>query len=167
MSTFPALAPTTRTYTPGSVPYQTKQSTSGTQYGFRRGNRRISQTLELTFSHLTQANMLLIKDHYYDRDGTFDLFYLTAAIWGDYVTPPVNLISDFAWKYVSPPTITDVSYDRFDVAVTLETIPIDVGDVVFNAGLAAATPARTYILNGGLAAALPAREYVIGGLGAQ
>lgn len=167
MSTFPALAPATRTYTPGSVPYELKQSTAGSQSGFRRGNRRISQQLELSYNHLTEADMLLIKNHYYDRDGTFDIFFLSAEVWGDYVTPPVPLQGDFVWRYTSPPTITDVSYDRFDVEVGLETIPIDVGDLIYNAGLAAATPARTYILNGGLAAATPARDYIIGGLGAQ
>ena len=111
--------------------------------------------------------MLLIKDHYYDRDGTFDIFFLSEPIWGDYVTPPVPILDDQAWRYTTAPTITDVSYDRFDVAIELETIPIDTGDLIFNGGLAAATPARTYILNAGAAAATPARDYIVGGVGAQ
>jgi len=136
-------------------------SLSGFNSGFRRGNRRIGQKLNLIFTHLTQANMLLIKDHYIDRKGTFDIFFLSTEIWGDFDTPPVPLISDFAWRYASEPKITDVSYDRFTVDVELQTEPIDLSDLIIDGGLASATPARDYIVEGGLASATPVRTYVI------
>lgn len=166
MSTFPALAPTSRVYTPGGVPRNLQTSLSGVAVGFRRGNRRIGQTLDLTFAYLTQAQMNLIKDHYFDRKGTYDIFFLSSEIWGDYTTPPVPLISDFAWRYASEPQITDVSFDRFTVEVQLQTQPIDIGDLIFDGGLAAASPERSYILDGGLASASPARDYVVSPPGA-
>lgn len=166
MSTFPALAPTSRVYTPGGVPRNLQTSLSGVAVGFRRGNRRIGQTLDLTFAYLTQAQMNLIKDHYFDRKGTYDIFFLSSEIWGDYTTPPVPLISDFAWRYASEPQITDVSFDRFTVEVQLQTQPIDIGDLIFDGGLAAASPERSYILDGGLAPASPARDYVVSPPGA-
>lgn len=166
MSTFPALAPTSRVYTPGGVPRNLQTSLSGVAVGFRRGNRRIGQTLDLTFAYLTQAQMNLIKDHYFDRKGTYDIFFLSSEIWGDYTTPPVPLISDFAWRYASEPQITDVSFDRFTVEVQLQTQPIDIGDLIFDGGLAAASPERSYILDGGLASASPARDYVVSSPGA-
>lgn len=161
MSTFPALAPTTRVYTLGDLPIARQQSLSGVQVGFRRGNRRIGQTLSLSFAYLTEDDMNLIKDHYFDRQGSYDIFYLSPEIWGDYESPPVPLLSDFAWRYASEPSIQDVSYDRFTVEVELQTIPIDTGDLVFDALQASASPARTYILDAGGAATTPARDYLI------
>ena len=168
MSLFPALAPTARVYTPGDIPSSFQRSLSGATTGFRRGNRRADQTLQLTFSHLVESDMDLIKDHYFDRKGTFEIFFLPGEIWGDYAaTPPVALVDNFAWRYASSPQITDVSFDRFTVEVELRTIAIDTGDLVFDGLTASATPARSYILDAGAAAATPARDYIISPTGAS
>lgn len=166
MSNFPAISPSARVYSPGGVPVNLQTSLSGLVSGFRRGNRRVGQTLDLTFAHLTQAQMNLIKDHYFDREGSYDIFFLSAEIWGDLINPPVPLISDFAWRYASEPRITDVSFDRFTIEIQLQTEPIDTGDLIFDAGLAGASPARTYILDAGGAAVSPARDYTISPQGA-
>ena len=168
MSLFPSLAPTARVYSPGDIPSSMQQSLSGVTSGFRRGNRRFDQTLQLTFSHLVESDMDLIKDHFFDRKGTFDIFFLPSEVWADYSgTPPVALIDNFAWRYASSPVITDVSYDRFTVEVELRTIAIDTGDLIFDGLTASATPARTYTLNAGAASATPARDYVISPTGAS
>jgi hypothetical protein len=167
MSTFPSLAPNTRLYTPGNLPAAIQTSLSGMATGFRRGNRRIAQTLSMSFEYLTEDNMALIKDHYIDRNGTFDIFFLPAEIWGDFVTPPIPLLSDFAWRYLSEVSITDTSFDRFSVNVELESVPINTGDLVFDAGAASATPDRMYLLDAGAAAATPARDYTISPSGAS
>jgi hypothetical protein len=161
MSTFPAIRPTTRLYVPGNVPSAFASSLSGRTIGFRRGNRRIGQSLSLSFEYLSETEMLKIKDHYIGQNGTFEIFFLSAEIWADHASPPVLLLSDYAWKYNAPPVIDDVSFERFSVSVELGTEPIDTGDLVINGGLAFATPSRDYIVNGGLAAATPAREYII------
>jgi hypothetical protein len=167
MSTFPALVPSTRTFTPGDVPNVKQVSLSGMTSGFRRGNRRIAQGLSLSFQRLTQVQLDLITAHYVDRQGSFDVFYLSPEVWSGYTTPPVPLLSDFAWQYAGPPSITDSSCGRWEVEVELETIPIDTGDLVLDGGLASATPSRDYIVNGGFAAATPAREYIINPGGAR
>jgi hypothetical protein len=161
MSTFPAIRPTTRLYVPGNAPSAFANSLSGRAIGFRRGNRRIGQSLSLSFEHLAEADMLKIKNHYVGQDGTFEIFFLSPEIWADHVSPPIPLISDYAWKYTAAPVIADVSFDRFSISVELGTEPIDIGDLVLDGGLASATPSRDYIVNGGLAAATPEREYVI------
>lgn len=168
MSSFPALAPASRVYTPGDIPIGLQTSLTGVSTGFRRGGRRIAQRLELVFSHLTQDQMNLIKAHYFDRKGTFDIFFLSAEVWGDYAgTPPVGLLDNFAWRYIQTPRIADVSFDRFTIQVSLQTVPIDTGDLIIDGGAAAATPARTYVLDAGAASATPARTYVINPIGAQ
>jgi len=166
MSTFPALVPSTRSYTPGGVPSAMRISLSGVVTGFRRGNRRIAQSLSLTFRLLEESDVTLIRDHYDNRSGSFDIFFLSTEVWNGYTTAPVPLISDYAWRYIGAPTITDASCGRWDVEVELETVPIDIGDLIFDAGLAAAAPARAYILDAGLASASPARDYVVSPPGA-
>ena len=167
MATFPSIAPNSRLYVPGSLPAVIATSLSGRATAFRRGNRRIAQTLSLTYEYLTESNMALIKDHYIGQNGTFEIFFLSAEVWGDFVTPPIPLLSDFAWKYSSEITITDVSFDRFSVSVDLESVPINTGDLVFDAGAASATPDRLYLLDAGAASASPARDYTISPSGAS
>ena len=111
--------------------------------------------------------MALIKDHYIGQNGTFEIFFLSAEVWGDFATPPIPLLSDFAWRYSSEITITDTSFDRFSVSVELESVPINTGDLVFDAGAASATPDRMYLLDAGAAAATPARDYTISPSGAS
>ena len=161
MAIFPSIRPTVRLYIPGDAPSTFATGLSGRTTGFRRGNRRVGQSLALSFDHLTEAAMQQIKDHYIGQQGTFDIFFLSADIWADHAAPPVPLISDYAWRYESPPAITDTAFDRFNVQVALTTEPIDIGDLILNGGLAGAAPARDYIVNGGLAAATPARDYII------
>ena len=159
--TFPAIVPSSRTFSPGNIPQSMQISLSGVTSGFRRGNRRTEQTLSLSFTNLTEAQLNLIKAHFIDRQGTFDIFYLPAETWSGYTTPPISLLSDYAWRYASAPTITDGIVGRWGVDVELVTYAINTGDLVFDAQLAPASPARTYILEAGGAAATPARDYLI------
>ena len=165
--TFPALVPSTRTYVPGNVPSTSQVSLSGMTTGFRRGNRRIAQSLGLSFQRLIEAELDLITAHYIDRQGSFAVFFLPAEIWTGYTTPPVALLSDIAWRYVSPPAITDSSCGRWNVELELQSIPINTGDLVYDAGDVAASPPRLYLIEAGGAAATPARDYIISPPGAS
>jgi hypothetical protein len=166
MDSFPALAPTARTFTVGDVPRHLQSGLSGFTVGYRTGNRRVQQSLGLTFGYLTEADMNLIKTHYFNAQGSYEIFFLSAELWGDYATPPIPLLSDYAWRYLSSPVVTDAGFDRFSVEVELQTIPIDPGDLVFDGVAASATPDRSYTLDGGSAAASPARDYIISPAGA-
>jgi hypothetical protein len=161
MSFFPAIVPSARLYSPGDVPQSRTQSLGGIDASFRRGNRRIGQTLILNFNNINETDLLTLQAHYIDRRGTFDLFFLSEETWSGIVTPPVPLITDFSWRYLSPVEVVHASCGRFNVAIELVAQPIDLGDVVYNGGLAAATPLRQYVINGGLAAATPQREFII------
>ena len=159
--TFPALVPSARTYIPGDVPQVRHVALSGADNAYRLGNRRVEQQLTLAFNNISEANLLSIRSHYLSVDGTYGIFYLPSEVWSGYATPPVPLLSDYAWRYAGPPTITDGSVDLWSVEVELVTYAIDFSDLVFDADGAAATPAKTYILDGGAASALPARDYAI------
>jgi|TARA_Y100000033_G_C2757847_1_gene117573 hypothetical protein len=159
--TFPALVPSVRTFTSGDVPQSSQVSLSGVSTGFRRGNRRTQQTLTLGFTNLTETQLNLIKDHYIDRQGTFDIFFLSAEVWNGYTTPPVSLLDSFAWRYAGPPTISDGIVGRWSVDVELQTHAIDITDLVIDGRSASAAESRTYNIDGGSASATPARTQVI------
>jgi hypothetical protein len=161
VDTFPAIAPNTRLFVPGDTPRSMQMALSGVTAGYRQGNRRIQQSLSLSYSHLTEEQMNLIKTHYINAKGTYDIFFLPEQIWADFESPPVPVLSDTAWRYAAEPSIEDVSFDRFTLEVELVSYAINTGDLILDGGLASATPARVYIVNGGLAAATPARDYVI------
>lgn len=158
---FPDLVPSSRVYTPGNTPQARHTSLNGMSVGFRRGNRRIGQTLELIYTNLNEADFDLLKAHFIDRQGTYKNFYLSDEVWSGMATPPVPLVSDFIWKYSAPLVVSHASCGRYNVEVKLETQPVDLGDVILDGGLAAATPVRDYIVDGGLASATPARSVVV------
>lgn len=163
--TFPALVPSVRTFTSGNTPQSSQQSLSGVNTGFRLGNRRVEQTLTLGYTNLTETEVNLIKDHYIDRQGTFDIFFLSAEVWNGYTTPPVSLVDTFAWRYAGPPTITDGIIGRWSIDVELITHPIvsasGVSDTVIDGRSASAADSRDYNMDGGSASATPARTHVI------
>lgn len=159
--TFPALVPSVRTYTPGDVPQARQVALSGADTAYRLGNRRVQQQLSLTFNNISEASLLAIRSHYISVEGSYGIFYLPSEVWSGYATPPVPLLSDYAWRYAGAPTITDGSCDLWSVEVELVTYAINFSDLIFDAGAAAALPARTYILDAGAASATPARDYII------
>lgn len=161
---FPSLTPSLRIFNPGILPVTKQVSASGSSACFRRGNRTKNQTLALTFNNLTEANVNLIKDHYIDRNGTFDYFFLNASIWSGYTTPPAPVFG-VAWRYASAPVISDGIIGRWAVQVELQSHGILQGELILQgpdsttAAAAAVsyiydagdstTVARTYILNAG------------------
>ena len=128
--------------------------------GFRRGNRRINQTLQLSFNNLTEAQVTLIRNHFDGQNGSFNIFYLSAEVWAGYTTPPVPLVSDFAWLYANAPTISDGIVSKWNVEIELVSVPVDIGDLTFDGGDSTAT-ARAYILDALTSSASPARDNII------
>ena len=159
---FPSLTPSLRVFGPGILPVTEKVSASGVFYGFRRGNRTKNQTLSLTFNNLTEANVNLIKDHYIDRNGTFDIFFLNSSIWSGYTTPPAPVFG-VAWRYASAPVISDGIIGRWAVEVELISHGILQGDLIIQAApdsTDAAAALAEYIYDAGNSTTV-AREYIL------
>ena len=144
----------------GNFPSAIQSSSTGVTTGFRRGNRRINQTLQLSFNNLTEAQVTLIRNHFDGQNGSFNIFYLSAEVWAGYTTPPVPLVSDFAWLYANAPTISDGIVSKWNVEIELVSVPVDIGDLTFDGGDSTAT-ARAYILDALTSSASPARDNII------
>lgn len=160
MANFPSITPSTRLYTQGNFPSAIQSSSTGVTTGFRRGNRRINQTLQLSFNNLTESQVTQIRNHYDGQNGSFSIFYLSAEVWAGYTTPPVALVSDFAWLYANAPTISDGIVSKWNIEIELISVPIDAGDLLFDAG-DSTTTARAYILDALTSSASPARDNII------
>ena len=161
MATFPSLIPSSRLYIQGNFPSAIQTSSSGVTSGFRQGNRRVNQVLQLGFLSLTETQVNLIRTHFDNQSGSFEIFFLSSNTWSGYGTPPVALVTDFAWLYNTPPSITDsILTNRWDVELQLKSVPIDIGDLIFNGG-DSSTTSREYILDALTSSSSPARTNII------
>ena len=159
---FPSLTPSLRVFSPGVLPVVERVAASGAFSGFRRGNRTRGQTLSLTFNNLTEASVELIKDHYIDRNGTFDIFFLSADVWSGYTTPPTSVFGT-AWRYASAPVISDGIIGRWAVEVNLISHGILQGDLIIQAApdsTDAAAALAEYIYDAGDSTTV-ARDYIL------
>ena len=162
MATFPSIIPTTRLYIPGDFPSAIQQSSNGSTTGFRRGNRRINQTLQLSFDNLSESQVTEIRNHYDGQNGSFEIFLLDSTTWSGYVSPPVPVVSDFAYLYATAPTISDGITSKWNVEIELVTVPIDTGDLIYDAGNSS-TSARQQILDSLTSSSTPIRANIIDG----
>ncbi len=122
MTTFPALVPSSRTFTPGEYPATAFSGYSGFQNRVRHSNVFLTAQLRLTFLGLTQAQMLDIWNHYNGRRGEFRSFALPAEIvsYGgitDYVP------GTYLWRYAGSGSVEDLPCGGHNVSLTLETVP--------------------------------------------
>ena len=163
MATFPSLTPSARAYIPGDYPGVMQSSLAGSTAGFRRGNRRVGQTMQLSFQNLTEAQVAQITGHYDGQQGSYQAFFLSTECWAGMTTPFVPLLSDFGWLYAGAPTIADGFTSRWNVELELISVPINTGDLVFDGQDASDT--WTYILEAE-ASSTAARDYIISPPGA-
>lgn len=161
MANFPLITPSSRLFITGDFPNSIQTSLSGVTTGFRRGNRRTEQILQLGFLNLTETQVNQIRTHFDGQSGSFEIFFLSSSVWSGYSNAPVALLDDVAWLYASPPSITDSELtSKWDVEIELVTVPIELGDIVFDAGNSSST-ARAYILDALTSSASPARDNII------
>lgn len=124
MSTFPTLTPSGRTFTPGEYPQTPFQVYSGYETRVRHSNVMLSSQLRLTFTALTEADMLSILSHYNGEYGTFQSFTLPSAVWAGAVQADYEL-TNYRWRYIESPAVEDVYCDRYTVELVIETVPPD------------------------------------------
>jgi len=110
---FPALVPSSRSYTPGVFPEQQFQAQNGAVVRVRYGNQRYSSSLSLTFANITDSNAALILQNYVDvmdddNYAEFTTSNVAAGISTDLVPWIRETNSLLKWKYASPPSVTSV-----------------------------------------------------------
>ena len=129
MSTFPALIPSTRSYSPGEFPHTAHPLLSGSEIRVRHSNTVLGVRLRLTFTAITSADLLAVRNHYRDRQGGFLPFAIPAELLSGVTTPADFTPTGHQWRYAARPSVTDVPIpgatptNRHDLVLELESVP--------------------------------------------
>jgi hypothetical protein len=122
VTTFPALIPSSRTFTPGEYPATVIDAYSGAQNRVRGSNVFVASQLRLSFLRLSESEMLQIWNHYAGQQGQYESFDLPDEVvsdssLADYVP------SEYRWIYAGEGSVDDLPCGGHDVQLTLETVP--------------------------------------------
>ena len=122
MTTYPALIPSSRTFTPGEYPATAFSGYSGAQGRVRHSNVFLAAQLRLSYIGLSEAEMLQIWNHYAARYGSHEAFPLPVEVLSgsdvsDYVP------ATYQWIYGGPGQVEDLPCGGHNVSLTLETAP--------------------------------------------
>jgi hypothetical protein len=120
MTTFPAIEPASRQISFGDCPQTEHQNASGVNVQFLHNTDRVSQTLELGWSNLTESEMYQILNHYVGQNGTMLPFDLPSAIWAGFTAPPIG--TEYQWRYANPVGIEQPAPLSYNVAVQLISV---------------------------------------------
>jgi hypothetical protein len=129
MSIFPALVPSTRTYSPGEFPHTPHPLLSGSEIRVRHSNTVLGVRLRLTFQAASSADILAVRNHYNGRRGGFLPFAIPDELLSGVETPADFTPAGHQWKYASRPRVVDVPIagttptNRHDLVVELVTVP--------------------------------------------
>lgn len=121
MATFPPLAPSTRTYTPGEYPHTPFTSMSGEQTRVRHSTAVLNSRLELTYERLSQDDRQAIETHYHGQQGEFVAFTLSPQVFSGFV--PLEVDPSGQWRYAEPPEVEDFCGPTANVKVVMVSVP--------------------------------------------
>ena len=110
---FPALVPSSRSYSPGVFPEQQFQSQNGAVVRVRYGNQRYSSSLSLTFANISDDSAKSILENYVavmgdDKYAQFTTDNVAKGVSTGLVPWIQETNSLLKWKYAKPPSVTSV-----------------------------------------------------------
>ena len=118
---FPAIKPTSRSYSPGEYPQTVFEAQNGTTTVVRFGSRRVNAELSLGFDNITDANAAKFLDHYRNVNADWDYATFTT---GDVAVGAGSSLADYIrevggsklrWRYSEPPSVSSVFPGRSSV----------------------------------------------------
>lgn len=109
----------------------------------------LDQRLRLTFTALTEADMLSVRSHYNTQQGQFIPFSIPTSLLSGMAAAEDFTPIGYSWTYANSPEVENIGLQRYTVSVELVTVPYE-GATVNGAEL-------TVLLNAafGLATGLP------------
>jgi len=122
--TFPALQPTSRSFTPGDWPVKRYSAQSGAEVSILYGTQRTNAKLSLGYSNVSDSSAQLFLDDYVAQYGTLRTFTLPSAVrtgWSgssSSIDAPVGT----AWRYEKEPEVSSVRPGRSSVTVNLVAV---------------------------------------------
>jgi hypothetical protein len=123
MTTFPALIPSSRVFTPGDYGHTQWRTMGSRSTRSRHSNIVTGQQLQLRFMALNQASLQLILAHWINRRGRYGVFDLPDETFSGSPNPAGFTPSGYSWRYMQRPAVDDVPCGLHDVTVVLEMVP--------------------------------------------
>ena len=125
VASFPAIEPSSRAWTPGSLPMRSFSTLSGYEARVLLGANSVGTSLSLAFSNLLEDQLLEIISHHSVAKGSFETFDLPDSVFAGMsnygnVTPVSS-----QWRYASPPSIDWVAPGIGNVSVSLLAVASD------------------------------------------
>lgn len=114
---FPALEPTSRTFTPGAPGQDVFTAASGIETRIIFGAVAVGHALELSFSNISGQEASEFEQHYLQMRGSFKWFALPVETFAGMSQP--YLVTLNRWRYAGPPQIESVQPDVQSVSVSL------------------------------------------------
>ena len=110
---FPAIRPSSRSYSPGAYPQTDFVAQNGTRTVIRYGSRRVDSELSLTFQNITDNQAASILDNFEKVNGAWDYVTFTnnsgSAGASSRLSPYIREIwSGLRWRYSAPPSLQSV-----------------------------------------------------------
>jgi hypothetical protein len=124
VAAFPAIKPSSRTWTPGSQPVQSFTALSGYEARVLLGPNPIGATLSLGFQNLTEAVFLQISAHYATAQGTYETFDLPVDAFAGITSYSGITPTGYKWRYSAPPSVEWVAPGIGNVSVSLLAVRI-------------------------------------------
>ena len=119
---FPNLVPSGRNFDAGDYPIKTYRSQSGVETRILYGSRRTGAQLDLSFSNISDADANSFVTHYEEVKGTYNTFTLSTNATSGWSPGTFNIGTGNAWRYASPPQITNVKPGRSSVEIKLVAV---------------------------------------------
>jgi len=122
MADFPALRPASRRYSFGTYPFTEQRGFGGGSTRFLHGTVSSANTMELSFTVLSQTEARLLRDHYREQQGGYLPFKLSADAWAGHTSMTDLVPSSTLWVYATPPEETHLDGGLINVAVQLVAV---------------------------------------------
>lgn len=122
MTSFPAIAPSARSYSMGDYPNTPYSGWNGTQTRVRHSNAVTSATVSLRYQGLERAVLSDFVDHYFATAGTYITFSLPNDTWSGVEDPADYTLFGYRWRYASAPIIEDLPYGLHNIEIELESV---------------------------------------------
>ena len=123
---FPAIKPSSRSYTAGEFPQSVFEAQNGTKTVIRFGNKAVNSQLTLSFNHITNVEAEEIMKNYEQVNSTWGyiVFADANATVGVNHSPLANRMkenrSGLRYRYAEPPTIQSSVPGRSSVTCKFE-----------------------------------------------
>ena len=122
MSQFPALKPSSRSFTAGVLPVSAFSSVSGKETRVIMGNKRHGHTVELEYINVQETPVKKILQHWNNRQGTALSFTLPSAVWTGWAQYTTGVPSNQQWRYAAEPKVDAVAPSIMNVSIELVSL---------------------------------------------